>query len=324
MWLHLNHPIVALSLVTFAMGLMPLNDAAIKLMSADLSLSQIIVVRAALILACLLVLRSTWRSFRGYDAAVWGLMLLRGSLIALAMIAFFSGLAFMDLWQATTIFFTSPLLITLLSVPLLGERLGVWRILAQFLGLGGVLLITVPVSEGGFNPVFALPLAGGLFYAFYNILTRRMAGRASTVAMANVQHLAYILVGGLLAVGVRVLPFEQFSPTDLGPEASFVVRDWVMPSLLHWSWLAGTGLLFGFLSFASANAYANVEASLVAPFEYIYIPVSIFWSIAIWNDWPNLLGWLGCGLILSGGLLTIVRENLRNAGARTREPMHRP
>ena len=130
--------------------------------------------------------------------------------------------------------------------------------------------------------------------------------------MTNVQHLSYILVGIVISIIVFLIPFEQFSEEVLGPEMSFIVRDWRMPGLVHWAWLAGAALLFGFLSFAITNAYANVEASLVAPFEYVYIPVSIIWSILIWNDWPSLLGWIGCGFIARAGLLTIVRENLKS------------
>lgn len=307
-----SNPIIALVTVTIAMCLMPLNDAAIKLMNNDVSLSQVIIIRAGLILSFLIFLRSTWRSFAGHSLSTWCLMLLRGCMIALAMVCFFSGLAFLGLWEATAIFFTAPLMISLLSVFFLGERLGLWRISAQFLGLGGILLIALPESKTSFNPVFVLPLVGALFYALYNVFTRLMSNRVSTLAMTNVQHLSYILVGIVISVIVFVVPFEQFSEEVLGPEMSFIVRDWRMPSLMHWAWLAGAALLFGFLSFALTNAYANVEASLVAPFEYVYIPVSIIWSILIWNDWPSLLGWIGCGCIAGAGLLTIVRENLKS------------
>ena len=60
---------------------------------------------------------------------------------------------------------------------------------------------------------------------------------------------------------------------------------------------------------------------MVAPFEYIYIPVSLFWSILIWQDWPDAWGWSGCVLILGAGLLTVFRENIRNVDVASAAPM---
>ena len=63
-----------------------------------------------------------------------------------------------------------------------------------------------------------------------------------------------------------------------------------------------------FLSFASSYAYRNAEASLIAPFEYVAIPVSVLWGIFIWNEWPDTLSWVGMLLILFGGVYTVYRE----------------
>ena len=318
---NLTNPFVALGLMALAMAFMPLNDAAIKLMGAELSLLQIVFLRSVLILAVLLIFPVTWRSFGGLSPGVWALLLMRGSLIALAMVIYFVGLAFMGLWQATALFFVAPLLISLLSVPLLGERLGVWRILAQIMGFGGILMIAIPGSEGGFDLIFVLPLLAALYYALYNIMTRLMGDQASTLAMTNIQHLAYMLVGLVLALIVYAMPFERFSETTLGAEMSFVLRDWTWPRLQYWLWMGGCGVLIGFLSFAAANAYSNLEASTVAPMEYAYIPLSLFWSAVIFQDWPDLWGWAGCALILGAGLLTLFRENIKDVDVATAAPM---
>lgn len=152
-------------------------------------------------------------------------------------------------------------------------------------------------------------------------MTRLVGRQVSPLTMTNVQHIAYILVALIFATLIWALPFDQFSQATLGPEMSFILRGWTWPSAQFWLWLVGCGLLIGLLSFASANAYSYVEASIVAPFEYIYIPVSLFWSILIWRDWPTPWGWVGCSLILGAGLLTIVRENIRDVDTASAAPM---
>ncbi|NCV12460.1 MAG: DMT family transporter, partial [Rhodobacteraceae bacterium] len=75
------------------------------------------------------------------------------------------------------------------------------------------------------------------------------------------------------------------------------------------------------LSFASSYAYRNAEASLVAPFEYVAIPVSVLWGIFIWNEWPDALSWMGMFLILSGGIYAVYRERKLNIQVASNIPM---
>jgi drug/metabolite transporter (DMT)-like permease len=75
------------------------------------------------------------------------------------------------------------------------------------------------------------------------------------------------------------------------------------------------------LSITSSHAYRTVEASLLAPFEYVAIPFSIFWGIAIFGDWPSNLSWIGMSFILFGGIYAIYRERVREVEIISKVPM---
>jgi drug/metabolite transporter (DMT)-like permease len=75
------------------------------------------------------------------------------------------------------------------------------------------------------------------------------------------------------------------------------------------------------LSFASSNAYRSVEASLIAPFEYVAIPLGVVWGILIWNEWPDKMALIGIVMILAGGLYTLYRENIKSVDVITSTPM---
>ena len=74
-------------------------------------------------------------------------------------------------------------------------------------------------------------------------------------------------------------------------------------------------------SITSSHAYRTVEASLLAPFEYVAIPLSVFWGIAIFGDWPSNLSWIGMGLILIGGVYAIYRERVKEIEIMSKVPM---
>ena len=75
------------------------------------------------------------------------------------------------------------------------------------------------------------------------------------------------------------------------------------------------------LSYASSNAYRSVEASVIAPFEYVAIPFGVFWGVVIWDEWPDQMVIIGITLILAGGLYTLYRENVRSIDVITSSPM---
>lgn len=303
----LTRPGFAIGFFVFAMALIPLNDAFIKLMSSHLSIFQILSMRAVFCLVVLALIPGAIRSLKGLSWPTILKLSVRGFCLVLAMLFFFLPLATLNLAEVTAIFFTAPLLISLLSVPILGEKLGIYRIMAVVIGMAGVLVIVRPGGQG-FTPAYFLPIISATSYACFQIMTRYIRNEAPLLAMVTMQNIVYFFAG-LLGLAFIVL----FEPDHNGGEVwGFLLRGLETPYPVEYLYFAIGGLIVLNLSFASANAYSNVEATLLAPFEYVALPMAVFWGIAIWGDWPDFNAWIGISMIISSGLLMVYREN-RNA-----------
>jgi len=312
----MQRPFVALGMLALAMSLIPLNDALIKLMSAYMPLAEIAFIRGVLSMIVLAIFTTGVRSMLALPARVFWSFFGRGMCLVLAMILYFVPLGSLPLPTVITIFFVSPLLITLLSVPFLGERIGIHRILSVCMGLVGVLIIIRP-GTADFQIETVVVFGAALSYAAFQIWTRRLKSVGNLSAMVTVQQLCYIT--GFLPI----LLINHFLPRDASQNATldFLFRAPVMPGAQDAGFFVICTLAVLFLSMASSNAYRSVEASLIAPFEYTAIPFAVIWGIVIWGDWPDALSYLGMGLILAGGLYTIWRERARDIEGMTPTPL---
>ena len=312
----ISTPFFALGLLTIAMGIIPLNDALIKLMSKDVPLGEIVAIRAVFTLSLLGIFTHSLRSMLALPARVFWLFFARGMCLVLAMVLFFVSLGSLPLASVIAIFFVSPLIITVLSVPLLGEKIGWHRLTAVISGMLGVLFIIQP---GGleFQIETLLVLGAALSYAVFQIWTRRLKTVGNLAGMVAVQHVCY------LAVGLIFTAINFISPIDYSgnPTVDFLLRSPTLMSYTHIFYVVICSFSVLLLSFASSNAYRSVEASLIAPFEYVAIPLGVVWGILIWNEWPDKMALIGIVMILAGGLYTLYRENIKSVDVITSTPM---
>jgi drug/metabolite transporter (DMT)-like permease len=202
---------------------------------------------------------------------------------------FFAAIAVLPLATATTIAFAQPLLITALSAPLLGERVGPRRWSAVLIGFIGVVIIVRPV--GVFVFASLLPLATAAASALYQIVTRRVA-RVDPVRVS----LFYTAAGGALAASLAV-PFV-----------------WQTPDAAGWSLMALTGLLSGSGHFCIIHAYQRAPAAVLAPFTFTQLIGATLLGYLLFGDMPD--GWtmLGALIITGSGLYVFYRENVRRRG----------
>jgi S-adenosylmethionine uptake transporter len=311
-----QRPMVALGLLALGMAIIPLNDAFIKLMSDRLPLAEIAFIRGVFALALIILFGRGVSALRALPASVFWQFFGRGMCLVLAMALYFVPLGTLPLPTVISIFFVSPLLITLLSVPLLGEKIGIHRVLSVCLGLCGVLLIIRP-GTADFRIESVIVFGAALSYALFQIWTRRLKGAGSLSAMVTVQQICYITAAlPVLAINA-VWPREPSANVSL----DFLLRAPEMPTGQDMMFLGFCTLAVLFLSVASSNAYRSVEASIIAPFEYTAIPFAVIWGILIWNEWPDALSWGGMAMILAGGFYTIYRERARDVEVMTGAPM---
>lgn len=287
-----------------AMVLFSLNDMLIKYLSGDYPLHQVMAVRAVVALVFLIAVvvplsggRQQLRTRRPAMHAI------RGAFVVLANLSFFLGLAALPLGEAVALSFLSPFLITLFSVLLLGERVGPRRWAAIAVGLAGVLLVLRPGTEA-FQPAALLPLAGALFYALMQIVTRHIGGTESAASLAVSIQLSFLVVS--FGIGLA-LGDGRFSG-GLHPSLEFLLRGWVWPGGGDLGLMVLIGILSAAGGFAIGQAYRVSEAAFVAPFDYVAMPLAVFWGFMVFGEWPDLPAWAGIGLILGSGLILIWRE----------------
>ncbi len=194
-------------------------------------------------------------------------------------------------------------MITVLSVVILGEMVGPRRWLALLVGFMGVLLIVRP-GVAAFNLGSIFILISVLFYALAAILTRTLQTTDSSATMAYYSSLVYLLATCLLTP--LVLAVGDFP--DAHPSVTFLFRAWTMPSLMDWGIMSGLGLVWAGGMYFTARAYSVGLASVVAPFEYVALPINALWGFLLWQEIPALLTWAGACLTLVSGLYIVYRE----------------
>lgn len=283
------------------------QDMVIKWMSGGYPLHEIVFLRAFVaMIVTLAIFVPLEGGYRNLLSKRWPLHLVRGFSIVMGNMLFFTGLASLPLAEGVAIFFVAPLFITLLSVPILGEKIGIHRMMAVLVGFAGVVIMVRP-GGASFQAAALLPLGAALAYASLQMMTRKlgMAEKASTMAF-------YIQVMFLSSSAVMWLAVGdgRFAGSD-NPSVEFLLRAWTWPTFEDGSIMVGIGCVNALGGYLISQAYRVAEAGLVAPFEYVAVPLSIFWSILIWGDWPDGLAWLGILLIVGGGIYVAYREALR-------------
>jgi S-adenosylmethionine uptake transporter len=92
------------------------------------------------------------------------------------------------------------------------------------------------------------------------------------------------------------------------PSIAFLIRDWSVPTLFDLSIMAGLGLVWAGWMYFLSRAYSSAPASVIAPFEYVSLPINIVWGYLIWREVPTLMTLTGAFLTLFSGLYILYRE----------------
>ena len=292
-----------ISFLILAMLIISIQNIAVKWIGGDYSALEIVAVRSLVALpGTLLFYRYEGRRGRPTTQQP-RLEYLRGVFLFLSYTAFMMGLAALPLADIEAIRFSGPLMITLLSVVMLGEKVGSRRWIALVVGFMGVLLIVRPGSAT-FNLGSVFILISVLFYALTVILTRKLQTNDSSATMAYYSSLVYLAAALVLAP----LPTLVGEIPNAHPSIAFLLRAWTMPTLLDWVIMSGLGLVWAGWMYFMSRAYSLAQASVAAPFEYLSLPINIMWGFLIWQEIPTWLTLAGAFLTLSSGIYVLYRE----------------
>ncbi len=274
-----------------AVGLFALMDAGLKLLAAHYPPMQVSALRglASLPFISAWVLlsvgpRQVWPTlFR----VRWPLHALRGVLGIMMMAGFVYALRTLPLSTAYTIFFIAPLLITALSVPILGERVGPRRWTAIAIGFIGVLVVLRPTGDGLTSLAGLAVLLAALGYAVSAITVRVLSRTDSKQSIV-----VWLLMSMAFGAGALALP------------------DWVSIRSGDLYLIFGVGIAGALGQYTITEAFRRGEASLIAPLEYTALLWGVMLDYALWHVLPDRVTWIGAAIIVLSGLYLLRRERV--------------
>ena len=216
-----------------------------------------------------------------------GLMAVRSLLALATSLMIVLSYAALPLADALAIVFASPLIITALSAPLLGESVGPRRWAAVAVGFMGVLLLTRP-GPAGIALTALIPLSAALFSALRDLVTRRLGAQDSSTT---------ILFYSQLVSTVGVAP-SMVSNHGLPPPGDLAL-------------LLASGIMVTLAHYLIIQAFRFAPAATVAPFRYLALVWAMIAGFVIWRDVPDAWALGGSCLIVGSGLYMLQREARR-------------
>lgn len=227
----------------------------------------------------------------------WRLALMRGVFVTFAQLCYYVALTKLEFATVSTLAFAAPMVVTALSVPVLGERVGPWRWTAVIIGFAGVVWVMGPGADT-FAIWAVLPLGAAAGYALASVTVRLMDGDVPSPLVNLYANLA-ALVGASILTVTMTEPVMIRSAVDLGLIAAMGMS-------------GGMGVLC--LTFA----YRQAGPSILAPFEYTGIVFAFALGWFVFHEAPIDRLFPGVLLIVGAGLLILWRER------RTRAPVPHP
>jgi drug/metabolite transporter (DMT)-like permease len=210
-----------------------------------------------------------------------------------AMYCYFLSYKLLPLSDAIALGLSGPIFLTILSVPLLGEKVGWRRWSAVVVGFLGVMIMTRPGS-GVFDPAALVPLLASVFYALAMISIRRMSAEPPTTIVF------YFTVFAMLA-SLITLPFGHFDP-DLA---------WRMPrGAPEFGLLILIGTMGGAAQIALTTAFRRASVSIVAPFDYMALVYGFLIGFLIFGESPDRYLIVGGIVVVASGIYIIHRETV--------------
>lgn len=214
------------------------------------------------------------------------LQILRGVMLAGQIVIVITSLAMVGLAHSQAIFSATPLFVALLSVPLLGEKVGWRRWTAILLGLVGVLVILEP-GRDGIDPMLLVPLAAAAVFSLYVIATRLVSRDDSATT-------SFFYIG---TVGAITLSF-------IGPFY------WTGLAAVDWGWMALLCITGMASHYFLIRAYDLLDATAVQPLTYLQLVFAGLMGVTLFDErlTPNLV--VGSAVVVGAGIFTIWRESV--------------
>ena len=279
----LNNNIMGIIFMTLGMFCLSVNDVVVKGLNTSFPVWEVIFFRAfsGILVSFVLIFIFGWKSLKTKKPIRH---FVRAFSAVGCVIFYFFGLKFLLLSENIAIVHSAPIFAALLAVPILGERLGIYRITAIVIGFIGVIIIVKPGTDV-FKLVSILPLISALFMASVYLSTRSLMNTDSSIAIIFYYSLA------LLITSIVFFP-----------------SDFAMPNIVQLIPLMSLGVTGSLGHYFMSQAAKNAEVVVISPFEYSsFIFVGIMGYI-FYNEVPSISIIIGGILIILGGVYIAYRE----------------
>lgn len=288
---------LALMIMALSMFLLSVGDVTVRYIGISVPAGQIIAIRGVILIAMLLPLMGIMRDPIKWRYVTNPWALIRGMAEMVSTYCFFISIQLIPIATSTTIVFIYPVLLTLISIPLFGEKVGAFRLGAVALGFLGVVVIAAPSGEA-FDMAMIYPLITAIGLVVRDLVTRRIDDDISSVSIILTTAMVTSF-GGFLSI-----PWGWVQITsDLYPV--FVI--------------AAALVACSFIAYVMAIRLG--ELSVIAPTQYMVILWATIWGAIFWDEIPEPRAWLGGGMIITAGLVILWREHVKQI---SREPSALP
>jgi drug/metabolite transporter (DMT)-like permease len=261
-------------------------DALLKLLSQHYPPMEVVALRGAASMPFMLLPLIVMGRLSALKPVRIGMHLLRGLLMLLVLVGFVYAVRALSLADAYAIFLAAPLIVTALSVPLLGEHVGWRRWLAICIGLVGVITMLHPSASSLVSLGAVAALISATCYAF-NAIALRVITRTDTTASVVFWMIAIMTVLAGLFAAPR---WESIRAED-------------------WTLLFGIGVFSAIAQHLLTEAFRTAPPSVVAPFEYTALLWGILIDRVVWGVFPTSRVYIGGGIVIASGLYLIWREH---------------
>ncbi|MBV4484970.1 DMT family transporter [Pseudomonas sp. SWRI153] len=285
-----------IALITAAVFLLALADAAVKYFSATLPLWQLF-----LIVSCLSVpALGTWLGRRIYAGRLritsvpW--VMARSVLLLLMWVTYYAALPLIPLSVAAVAIYTTPLFIALFSTCYGGEPLSVRGWTAVGIGFAGVAMVLRPGSEI-FSLATLLPVIAAVFYALAMVVTRRHCRSEHPLVLALGLNIGFLVAAGIGGIASLIVSDATVA------HAPFLLSPWQTPGWQEMVFIVCYACALILINTATARAYQIAPPALVGTFDYAYLAFACLWGYLLFQEVPDGFTWTGMLLILIAGLL---------------------
>ncbi len=261
-----------------------ITDSLAKMLIRDITINQVVWARFAFHSAALVICFGPRKFLRLSKTNNLRLQVIRSLLMIATAFLFFSGIDIIGLATAHSIFFLTPILVTVLAIPILGESIGVRRVFGIVMGFTGALLIIRPGFDD-FSPESIYFICAAITAALYHLSTRRLG---------QIDH-AYTTLFYSAALGTIIFSLIVWS-------------NWQPIELLEWCLMIALGSSAAFGHFFLIKAFQMAPASALMPFTYSSLIWALLFGYFLFNEIPDQQTVFGSLIIIVSGLYIYMRE----------------